>query len=521
MVVDTAAPTASTLTDAPARERPSAGVLAAATGLLMFVVMLPRLGYRDFWQDEAGTWGIVAGDLGELWRIISSNDVNGSAYYVLLWGWQRIFGSGAWQLRLLATVLMALAAAVFVLLAARWVRRRVALTIGLVFAFHPFLLDWGRQARQYALAVLLVLLLVWALDHVVAGEGRRWWLLVGAAGALLPYAHGHGLLALGAIFLAMLVAPRDRWQVRDGLVVTGVIGLAAVPVAWYLTVGDERALNWVPPLSPNQVKDLGWTFLGEPRPTPMFALMVLAVGGLGLLGVLPLVRSGRARHAASWRTIDGWRRVLAVSWFAVPILATIAVSVFAPALVNRYLIVSLPAMLLLVALGLDQLPDRRWLPAAVVGVFLVSSAVGIKEVYGPYADEPWSDLVEAVAERVGSDDAIVVFPPDASYPIGFVIASGGPELPDPVWPERPWDAIWDWDKPPIPAAKVAEAVQRDVVWVIARDAAAASEIPKDLDEPWEPADTDQLRVALTGWERELVFDNGILLAVRYERKLTQ
>src|SRR5207245_1278918 len=87
--------------------------------------------------------------------------------------------------------------------------------------------------------------------------------------------------------------------------------------------------------------------------------------GIGVVAVhfvacLIALFSGVKMWRSSGRSFDTWRLGLLLSWLFVPIVLALAVSLVKPIFVTKYLIVCLPALILLSAKGIDSLRPR-WL----------------------------------------------------------------------------------------------------------------------------------------------------------------
>src|SRR4029453_16433017 len=70
---------------------------------------------------------------------------------------------------------------------------------------------------------------------------------------------------------------------------------------------------------------------------------------------------------------ERWRYLVLLSWLFVPIAAAFVFSLRTPLMLDRYFIVCLPPLLLLAALGANQIRPA-WLQAACVAVLMVLTA---------------------------------------------------------------------------------------------------------------------------------------------------
>lgn len=134
-------------------------------------------------------------------------------FYLLCWGWVKLFGPSIAAFRGVSALASALTFLALPLLAWElFAIAEAAVIAPLLFAFSPVHLLYAQEARQYALWTLVVVLATWALRRAVRlGRWRAWGfygLLLGLTFyttvlSLLVVA-AHGVYALG-------VLPRRQW----------------------------------------------------------------------------------------------------------------------------------------------------------------------------------------------------------------------------------------------------------------------------------------------------------------------
>ena len=85
-----------------------------------------HLGRPTFWNDEAATWAISGHGFGDLLHVLSTSggDRGAALYYVVAFGWMRLFGTTEIALRSLSVLAATLAILPFHAVARRVVSRR-------------------------------------------------------------------------------------------------------------------------------------------------------------------------------------------------------------------------------------------------------------------------------------------------------------------------------------------------------------------------------------------------------------
>ncbi|HKT01245.1 MAG TPA: glycosyltransferase family 39 protein [Rugosimonospora sp.] len=334
--------------------------------LLMLLACAYKLGNPSLWADELATWGAVRMDWSPLFRLLGNVDAVVAPYYVVTKAWAAVAGTSPVALRVPSVLAMTAAAGFVALLGARLHSRWVGLLAGLTFALTPATSRYGQEARPYAFAVLFAVVATLLLVRYVDRPGFATGVPYALAIALLGAFHVLGLLLL----VAHAVAVRHRllrWAVWAG---AGLVPL--LPLFWlgYLQRGQ---VAWIPPAHLHVI-------LGAPDVVFVSADVAGAMVALGLLGF--------ARRPNA---------VLLASWALVPFAVLALVGQFAPLFYARYLLYSLPAWVLLVALALDRLSRTQAL--VVTLVVAVLGAPTQNAIRDPDGHSTASSLAGAVIAR--------------------------------------------------------------------------------------------------------------------------
>ena len=347
---------------------------------------------------------------------------------------------------------------------ARRFGRPSAFVADLLLAASPFFLTYARQARAYSLAILLVVLTVWAfLRALDTGAARHWTTFVVLAGLAL-YTQWFAALVLVALYGAALATARTAVVSRRAVAATATLVLLATPILALVVLGDTGGVDWIAPLSRAQLHDLAATLASTHATVGQVAFF--GVAAVGLVAALTRCRASRAGGSQPAAAV-------AATWFVIPTALLVAVSVAKPLLLARYLAVTLPGLALLLALGVGAIVRHRIvLMVAGVGVLSVLGSTGYRPLWARrHADEDWSGIVATVAHQSVTDQAVFVFPPNAEYAVGYY-ARGIVRLDRQVgltWPPVPWADPYGRATPSTASAlHAAQTVRASVVWLVVR-----------------------------------------------------
>ena len=150
----------------------------------------------------------------DTWRSLLGNPEHPPLFYVLEWGWVKLFGPSITAFRSLSVVLSWLTFPAVVGFARDlFGKRQPAVVIALLlFATSPVQVLYAQEAREYSLWTGLTVLSSWLLLRAVQQSTRRNWLLYVVATALLFYTSLlSALVALAHSLYALVVLPRRRW----------------------------------------------------------------------------------------------------------------------------------------------------------------------------------------------------------------------------------------------------------------------------------------------------------------------
>jgi mannosyltransferase len=383
-----------------------------------FVIMLWGITGASYWRDEAATLSAVERPLRNLLRTLGNIDAVHGAYYILIWVFARIGGTGELVTRLPSAVAMAGAAAAVAALGRRLVSPRAGLAAGLVFAILPPVSLYGQDARPYAIVVMLAALASYLLVRAMAAGGRRHRWLIGYAVclALLGIVDIFGLLLIVAH--AVTVALRCLRAAGRPEARSLALGWLAAAVAGTILTSPVLALGYV------QRGTLSW--LGSPGldevtgltgligTGPMTAAVALAVAA----GIVVSAVAGRERLRANW---PGPLPALCLPWLILPPAILLIGSLITPLYTLRYVVLCIPAIALLTGAALASL---GWLAgtAALAVIALLGAHAQLLERRPDGHGDNVRQANRIVAEHRRPGDAVLEFKEEnfaQAYPYGI------------------------------------------------------------------------------------------------------
>jgi len=322
-----------------------------ALGVITTLALLVRAWvqhHRIFWGDEIGTLNYIKESPGYLLSHFNAHLTMN--YFILAEKWIAwLCGAADWRLTLLP---LAGAVAMIPLTASLALKftgsTRVALIAAGLAAFNPFLIYWGPIIRSYSLLVAFSLL---AIDEFLHWYHQRDWWSGGrcaAAVLLLLLTHINGVYTVAFLVLLLVIEAVSRgWSGgRKFLWESKTLWIPLAGTAVVIAVAYWRLLPDIAKVA----KDWGTA----PPPTsmgylPLLFSLYIGAGYLAFV-VAPLLLAG------VWSGTQAQRPLLFLCLAIIlgPVLMSLqGVSVYPNE--PRYLIFSLPLLLILLAEGIDWL----------------------------------------------------------------------------------------------------------------------------------------------------------------------
>ncbi len=440
-------------------------LVIAGPALLGLGLCLYDLTARSLWLDESATVAIARQHGGALGSALAHDGGNMLGYYGLQHVLIGLFGSGPFVIRLPSALAAAATTALVGALALRLFDRRVALAAGLLSAVSLSLVYWGQDARGYAPMVALIAASFLAFVALLEdGAGWRAWLAYVVLTTAAVYA---GLEAALVVPAQLLVLLWYRHRAHAVLSAVALIALCCVPLAVLASERGSGQLFWVPQPS-LRIADQVVQALTSSGLQPSFytstgtALLVLTllVLGTGVARMLGLLRTGRGTLAAA----PG----LALAWLLVPAAAALLESTVGQSVFQaRYLLVSLPAVALLLGWTIAASHVPRVLAIATLGALLALRALQLAPAYG-VSPENWRAATGYVMAGARPGDCAAFYPRDNRMPFEYYLRAPG-RAPRPILPTLPWGQVRPYveDYTSLSAAQIARVpAQCQRVWLV-------------------------------------------------------
>lgn len=370
---------------------------------------LVALGYKSFWLDEIASVVITRLPGPGFWSMLWHAEGNMALYYVLLRPWLH-FGVGEGGVRVLSALLGIASIPLMYALGRLLFGETTARLAALFFAVNACAVAVSQEARGYSLLVLGVLVSTYLFVCLVERPSFALACAYGIATGVTLYCHYFGLFVPAAHAISLVALPRVRRPWKQLAIAASIVALAALPVMWMVHIQDIGHITWVERPSLLEVYHLG-AYLAAGGGKVIGAVLLLL--DLVLLGLF--LRTLKTLWRKRESDVRCWRYALVASCLLTPIILSLLVSIARPIFYHRFLILGLPAWVLMTAVGTEGIGSRTWRVAAIGGVCglsLVSTLTSYWRV-----KEDWRGVTSYLIAQAHPEDRVLYYQPEGYFAV--------------------------------------------------------------------------------------------------------
>jgi mannosyltransferase len=371
------------------------------------------LGTKSLWLDEAMSVSFVRLPGSSFWTLLSGREGNMAFYYVLLRGWFHL-GDSEFAVRSLSVLFGIATLPAIYLLGSRFVNRTAGIMAAALLAAHSFHVRYSQEARSYSLLLLLLVLSTYFfLLLVQAPHNKQYWLAYIVFTVLAVYAHVFAILVIASQWLSLRLPTLRNIGLRRLVSTATLLTLLISPMIVFVFFDDRGQLDWIPrptiKIFLDTLRNLTGNFLlGHSNELERDGLLILYAVCFAF-GVLGLIFFDRSQNASYGQRL--FIRVMSL-WFLFPIAATLCISVLKPLFIARYMIICVPAVVLLASYGIDAMSHIRvrghWFAAGTFIFIVAFSLWATQRYYGSrFWDSQWDSISKDILTAQQANDAIM------------------------------------------------------------------------------------------------------------------
>ncbi len=410
---------------------------------------LYQLGQPGIWFDEAFSVELARQPFSLLLRIIFQQEPNMELYYLFLAGWLHLltfFGiqTTEWMMRFPSACFAAFATTMIFILGRRYLGTFAGFVAALLYLMNVQQLIYAQQVRAYALQLLLICVAWYALFRLLdpTWKSKSPWLIFTITMTLALYTHLFSALVLLAqvisvigifLFTCLFASRIETQKALRGYIVPFclsliIIFLLCLPLL-YVSLQGPRT-GWLPTPKWQDINHVfvlisgnNTAYLHLLRDIVIFLLFIAFI--TSCWRIIPVFRQHIVAESQIGKLLLSYQQLLPLiwalgCWLTAPLLASYFLSQGPIHLFSaRYLIVIVPPLCLLVAMGVAAL---RWrlLQILCAGWLLFSTFLIMPIYYQSAQVEDWNSTVHWLLDRYQKNDGLICY--DSSLSQGCQIA---------------------------------------------------------------------------------------------------
>jgi mannosyltransferase len=378
--------------------------IIVATTLIGTGLRLHLLATRSLWIDEASSVCFAALPWRPFLKLLWHGQANMVLYYVILRAWLHL-GDGEFVVRSLSVLFGIAAIPAVYTLGARLFDRRTGVTAAILLSVHSFHVHWSQEARAYSLLTLLLVLTAHVLVSALeSSRSRRHWIIFAIAAVMCVYTHVFAVLVLAGYAVAIVFPRPYSVNARMIALAGGIFAVLVSPMVVFVFLHREgSAISWVPRPTLSEISEAMQLMTSQGG-----VLLVLLYLALCILAVVHSTKTSATDK-------EGWVVRLLVLWLVLPFAVTLAASLIRPIFYPRYMVMCVPAMVLLGARGLTCLSDwpavKHWAGATAMALVVLLSGWGVRNYFGDLYNvtSDWRSAVGFIVEHQQPGDGAFFF----------------------------------------------------------------------------------------------------------------
>jgi uncharacterized membrane protein len=364
--------------------------------LIAAILRFTGLTSQSYWLDELFSAGVSnpANSFSTMWHATLA-DVHPPLYQSILWLWYKIFGFTETTGRTLSAVIGFLGVYSLYLLGKEFYNKRVGLYAAIIASMNYFLIYYSQEVRSYALLFLFTTLSYLYFVKVIKQYSKKTFVLYLLFTNALLYTHYFGLFLVATqvfvfAFAVMALKEKRRLLLALALVTFVVVMTSIWPLFDSILSHAGRTGSWIENPQPWFVFDYLRSYVASKYLCVIFLFC-------GLHGTISLLKNKDQFH---YRPIT----VVLLLWIALSYFLPYVRSITAaPLLTSRNTIITVPAIVLLVAYGLSTLRKPFLIAGGLSAIILFSAhSLSATHYYTGINKQQWRGVLTAVKNSTPS-----------------------------------------------------------------------------------------------------------------------
>lgn len=353
--------------------------------LISLIIRLFNADFQSVWLDEIHTINEANPNLsiGELYNSIMAGEQMPPLYFYLVYFTFKIFGYKTIVLRVLSAIIGTASIYAIYIFAKELMNKKIGMYAAILLTVNYFHIYYSQEGRPYILLFLFTVVAFYRLIKFIKLPNLNNTLFLGLYSALMIYSHFFGLFALFAQYVILLyfivtTQKEKRKQMFINSAIAGFVTLILyIPSLAILLKVTEITSFWIQMPTLEVYSQILKGFFGTSE-------MVLII--INALFVLYFLRLSK-EDVDDGKIMENkyiFSFIILIIWIVIVLLIPfIRTYLQVPMIVDRYFINILPAIIIVIAMGLDCIKNatiRNFIISLLI-IFSLTDIIVVKNYY--------------------------------------------------------------------------------------------------------------------------------------------
>lgn len=378
--------------------------------ILNFVIKIVYINSRDIALDEPFTIYYAQTNISTIIDMLY-NENNPPFHFLFLHFWIKLFGIGAFSVRLPSLIFSSLTAVVIYKIGNKFFNSLTGIAAALIFTFSTMQLFFAHEARVYSLFVLLTSLsLYYYLKIAEHPKFKSNYFALFIFNLILIYSHYFGFFVIFIEMLCLIYLPNRKELIKPFLILFLALALSYIPnlfIFWHRFSTSTQNGTWVSAPAITELYGNLNRFINS-----KYNMVVLII--ISMMIVVSLLIKKKLNREIKLLVSDQ-KYIVILFWFIIPYSLMFLLSFKTPMFIDRYILYTSIPFYLLIAISIIKLIKKLKFQLIAITVFIASMIINVQ--LDPDNNRRLKEVI-GVVKNLKKENTITILAPDYAY-MGF------------------------------------------------------------------------------------------------------
>ena len=381
--------------------------------ILATILRFYNLDFQSPWLDEIHSLNESNPNISifDLYERIKMGEQLPPLYFYILYFIFKLFGYSIAVARGFSALLGVITVYSCFLLTKELINKRTALVAALFMCVNYYMIFYSQEARPYMLFTLFMLFSYYRMVLFIKSHSTKNAVWYGVAACFMIHSHFVGFFTLFAQFVALILyfilkeGVNRKQLLKGGTIAAVVLLILYIPAFDALISLSDIKSFWIRPLAEDGLTLIYTSFFGKSEIIIVFNLIFY----FGF--VYWLFEQGKSNIKKTGEKLaEHWVSIILILWISLTLLIPlIRTYTSVPMILGRYLIAILPAIIIILAIGVTHIKNN-FLSATLVALYSIFTLVFIffiKDYYVSVKKAQFRESTSYIMERNSKNHKVV------------------------------------------------------------------------------------------------------------------